>query len=85
MLSRGNLTIAILDSVDGKIAFFQSISTQIPAEYVLEKYSQPVRFTREDHVEWGMHYSIKIIINIFDNNRQKNICRFCSKGCCFWF
>ena len=39
--------------------------------------------TCEDHAEWGMHYSTKIIINIFYNNKQKRSCRFCSKRCCF--
>ena len=92
-MSRGNLTIpspssaeivsngfAILDSVDHKISTFKSISTRTAAEYVLKKYSQPVRFTCEDNVEWemhcsitftcegnvewGMHYSIKMIITI---------------------
>ena len=84
MLSRGNLTIpspslaefvsncfAILDSVDDKITIFQSISTRPAAEYVLKKYSQRVHVTCEDHAEWGMHYSTKIIINIFYNNKQK--------------
>ena len=50
---------------------FQSISTRTAAEYVLKKYSQRVHFTCEDHAEWGMHYSTKIIINIFYNNKQK--------------
>ena len=97
MLLRGNLTIpspslaefvsngfAILDSVDHKIITFQSISTRTAAEYVLKKYSQPVHFTYEDHVEWGMNYSIKIIIHIFYNNKQK-ISADSSKRCCFWF
>ena len=82
MLPRGNLTIpspslsefvsncfAILDSIDDKITTFQS--TRTAAEYVLKKYSQRVYFTCEDHAEWGMHYSTKIIINIFYNNKQK--------------
>ena len=53
----------------------KSISKRTAAEYVLHNYSQPVRFTCEDHVEWGMYYSIKIIINsialLFDNSKQK--------------
>ena len=72
MLSRGNLTIpspplvefvsngfAILNS-DHNIITFKSISTRTAAEYVLKKYSQPVRFASEDQVEWGMHYSITL-------------------------
>ena len=71
-LSRGGLTIpssslaefvsngfAILDSADEKIT-----------EYVLMKYSEPVRFTCEAHVEWGMKFSSRIITNIFYNNKQ---------------
>ena len=84
MLSHGNLTIpspslaefvsncfAILDSVDDKITTFQSISTRTAAEYLLKKYSQRVHLTCEDHAEWGMYYSTKIIINIFYNNKHK--------------
>ena len=32
---------------------------------MLRKYSQPVRFTCEAHVEWGMKFSSKIITNLF--------------------
>ena len=35
------------------------------------KYSEPVRFTCEAHVEWGMKFSSRIITNIFYNNKQK--------------
>ena len=38
---------------------------------VLMKYSEPVHFTCEAHVEWGMKFSSKIITNIFYNNKQK--------------
>ena len=82
-MSRGNLTIpspslaefvsncfAILDSVDDKITTFQSTYTRTASEYVLKKYSQRVHFTCEDHAG-GIHYSTKIIINIFYNNKQK--------------
>ena len=57
-LSLGGLTIpsssltgfvnngfAILDSADETITAFDSVSTRTDAEYVLRKYSQPVRFT----------------------------------------
>ena len=40
-------------------------------KYVLRKYSEPVRFTCEAHVEWGMKFSSRIITNIFYNNKQK--------------
>ena len=59
---------AILDSADSA---FDSVSTRIAAEYVLMEYSEPVRFTCEAHVEWGMKFSSKIITNIFYNNKQK--------------
>ena len=29
-----------------------------------------ITFTCEDHVEWGMYYSTKIIINIFYNKQK---------------
>ena len=83
-LSLGGLTIrssslaefvsngfAILDSTDEKITAFDSVSTRTAADYVLRKYSQPVRFTCKAHVEWGMKFSSKIITNIFYNNKQK--------------
>ena len=62
---------AILDSADEKITAFDSVSIRTAAEYVLRKYSQPVRFACEAHVEWGMKCSSKIITNIFYNNKQK--------------
>ena len=37
---------------------------------MLRKYSEPVRFTCEAHVEWGMKFSSRIITNIFYNNKQ---------------
>ena len=49
---------AILDSADEKITAFDSVSTRTAAEYVVaRKYSQPVRFTCEAHVEWEMMLS----------------------------
>ena len=83
-LSRGGWTIpssslaefvsngfAILDSADEIITPFDPVSTRTTAEYVLMKYSEPVRFTCEAHVEWGRKFSSKIITNIFYNNKQK--------------
>ena len=83
-LSRGGLTIpssslaesvsnriAILDPADEKITAFDSVSTRTAAEYVLRKYSEPVRFTCEARVEWGMKSSSRIVTNIFYNNKQK--------------
>ena len=71
MLSRGNLTIPSPSLANLLAMALQYISTRTAAQYVLKKYSQTVRFTCKDHVEWGMHYSIKMIINIFYNNKQK--------------
>ena len=62
---------AILNSADEKITELDSVSTRTAAEYVLRKYSEPVRFTCEAHVEWGMKFSSKIITNIFYNNKQQ--------------
>ena len=53
-----------------KNAVFHSFSTRTAAEYESRKYSEPVRFTCEAHVEWGMKFSSKIITNIFYNNKQ---------------
>ena len=62
---------AILDSADEIITAFNSVSTRTAAECVLRKYSQPVRFTCDAHVESGMKFSSNIITNIFYNNKQK--------------
>ena len=62
---------AILDSANENITAFDSVSTLTAAEYVLRKYSQPVRFTCEARVEWAMKLASKIITNIFYNNKQK--------------
>ena len=84
VLSRGNLTVpspavadfvgngfAILDSADKIISKFPAIPTKSASEYVLKKYSSPVHFTCDDHRDWGMQFSIKAIINIYNNNKQK--------------
>ena len=83
-LSRGGLTVpspslaefvvssfAILDSVDEKIMKFPLIPCRHAAEFVLRKYSQPVRFTCDYHRKWGIQFAIKPIVNIFYNNKQK--------------
>ena len=84
-LSRGGLTIpspwladfvvhsfAILDAVDDTIMKFPAISTRKAAEFILRKYCQSVRFTCEHHCEWGLKFSIKPIVNVFFNNKQKH-------------
>ena len=84
LLSRGGLTIpspplaefvvngfALLDSIDETIMKFPTIPTKTAAEFVLRKYSQPVRFTCKHHLAWGLQFSTKTIINIFYNNKQK--------------
>ena len=84
LLSRGGLTVpsphlaefvingfAVLDAIDEKVMKFPSIPTKTAAEFVLRKYSQPVRFTCHHHLAWGMQFSIKSIVNIFYNNKQK--------------
>ena len=83
-LSRGGLTIpspslaefavnafAILDAVEEKIGAFPQIPTLEAADFVLKKYCIPVRFTCPTHINWGLRFSTKSIINIFYNNKQK--------------
>ena len=41
------------------------------AGLVLRKYSNSVRFACNEHLDWGMNFSTKIIVNIFYNNKQK--------------
>ncbi len=41
------------------------------AEQVLEIYSPKYSFTCEKHIEKGLIFAIKIIVNIFYNNKQK--------------
>ena len=61
---------AILHSADEKITAFGSVSTRTGAECVLRTYSEPVLFSCEAHIEWGMKFLSRIITNIFYNNKQ---------------
>lgn len=85
LLSRGKLTVpspavadfvgngfAILDAAEKKISKFPAIPTKTACDYVLRKYSPPVYFTCDQHRDWGLQFSIKAIINIFNNNKQKD-------------
>ena len=71
LLSRGGLTVpspslaefvvngfAILDIADAIIARFPSIPTRNAAEFILKKYSHTVRFTCEQHRDWGMKFPL---------------------------
>ena len=82
LLSRGGLFVpskklaefvcscfAILDLVEADLV---QISTQTQsAIYVLKHYGPQCQFCCDDHIEWGVKFSSKIIVNIFFNNKQK--------------
>ena len=82
MLSQGNLIIpspAITEFVSNdfakicydKITTSQSIPTCCRIRTYWRNILKLSALHVKIHVEWGMHYSIKIIINIFYNNKQK--------------
>ena len=62
---------AILDMTDVHIAMYKSISVSVLARLVLKKYTNCARFTCNEHLDWARKISIKTVINIFYNNKQK--------------
>ena len=83
-LSRGNLTIpskalanfscngfAVLDIVDPIIQRYTKISAREAGEYVIKNYCANDLFTCYEHLEWGIKFASKIIVNVFYNNKQK--------------
>ena len=84
LLSRGGLTIpstkigeyvcscfAILDFSNQLIEKHKQSTTRKCAEKILETYSPKYIFTCEKHIEKGFKFAIKIVTNIFYNNKQK--------------
>ena len=48
-----------------------SFSIESIAEQVFKIYCSIVDFTCDNHQEWGIKYGYRIVINIFNNNLQK--------------
>ena len=84
LLSRGSLTVpsrqmaefvcacfAILEYADQFIVKNHESTTRVSAEQVLGIYSPKYSFTCEKHIEKGLVFAIKIVVNIFYNNKQK--------------
>ena len=86
ILSRGGLFVpspslaeftcsgfAVLDICDAKIAKFPIIPTRTCAEHILRQFLTSDGFVCTNHSSWGMQFALKIIVNIFFNNKQKEI------------
>ena len=84
LLSWGGLTVpsrqmaefvcacfAILEYADQFIVKNHVSTTRMSAEQVLGIYSPKYSFTCEKHIEKGLIFAIKIVVNIFYNNKQK--------------
>jgi len=66
---------AILDVVQNKIIRHAEIPTRIAANSILLRYLlKHVNFTcpNQDHLEWGRRWAIKVITNVFFNNKRKH-------------
>jgi len=88
LLSRGGLFVpckelaefvcscfAILDFVEGDILpISQSVTRS--AMYVLKYYGPQCQFCCRYHLDWGVKFASKIVVNIYFNNKQKQ-----SKDC----
>ena len=86
ILSRGGLFVpspslaeftcsgfAVLDICDAKIAKFPIIPTRTCAEHILRQFLTSDGFVCTNHSSWVMQFALKIIVNIFFNNKQKEI------------
>ena len=82
LLSRGGLTsrqmagficacFAILGNADQFIVKNHKLTTKMSAEQVLGIYSPKYSFTCEKQILKGLIFAIKIVVNIFYNNKQK--------------
>ena len=85
LLFRGGLTVtsrqmaefacacfAILEYTDQFFVKNHESTTRGSADQVLGIYSPKYSFTCEKHIEKGLIFAIKIVVNIFYNNKQKN-------------
>lgn len=83
ILSRGGLVVppkelaefvcscfAILDFVEKDILSVDCAVTE-SAMYILSLYSTHTEFCCQFHVDWGVKFASKIIVNIYFNNKQK--------------
>ena len=84
LISRGRLTVpsrqmaefvcacfAILEYADQFMIKNHKSTTRVFAEQVLGIYSPKCSFTCENHIEKGLIFAIKIVVNIFYNYKQK--------------
>ena len=62
---------AILKYADQFIVKSNESTTRVSADQVLGIYSPKYSFTCEKQIEKGLIFSIKIVVNIFYNNKQK--------------
>ena len=62
---------ALLEYADHFIVKNHESTTRVSAEQVLGIYSPKYTFTREKHIEKGLIFAIKIVVNIFYLNKQK--------------
>jgi hypothetical protein len=83
LLSRGGLFVpskqlaefvcsvfAILDFIENEISTL-SIPVVKSSTYLVYKYAPKIKFVCENHEDWGIMFSTKIIVNVFFNNKQK--------------
>ena len=61
----------ILDFTSQHIETFCPVNISKGAVSILREYSPLVSITCIDHLEWGFRISIKSIINVFFNNKEK--------------
>ena len=61
---------AIREYADQFIVKNHESTTRVSAEQVLGVYSPKYSFTCEKHIEKGLIFAIKIVVNIFYNNKQ---------------
>ena len=82
LLSRGDLFVppkelaefvcscfAILDFVEGDILSIGQVTRS--AMYVLKYYGPKCEFCCQYHLDWGVKFASKIVVNIYFNNKQK--------------
>ena len=62
---------AILENADQFIVKNHESTRRVSGEQVLGIYSPKYSFTCEKHIEKGFIFAIKIVVNIFYNNKQK--------------
>ena len=67
-----NHAFAILDIVDADIQKYQHLCVKNAGEYVLNKYGKTTHnFVCDEHLDWGIKFASRIVVNCFYNNKQK--------------